>query len=88
MAKRSMKMRKAQKKGAAKSKVTASKPGQVLCPKCSSSQVQALKRGFSGWKAVGGAVLAGPLGLLGGLHGSGKIKVACIACGHTWKAGT
>lgn len=71
-----------------KSNAKTSKEKQVLCPKCSSSQVQAMKHGFSGWKAVGGALVVGPAGLLAGLHGSGKVKVACIACGHTWKAGT
>ena len=56
----------------------------VKCPKCGSEDVTAMKKGFSGGKAVAGAVLTGGVGLLAGLHGSGKIKVACLACGNEW----
>ncbi|TXD78034.1 hypothetical protein [Algoriphagus ratkowskyi] len=56
----------------------------VKCPNCSSDQVTAQKKGFSGGKALAGAVLAGPLGAIAGTHGSGKIKVFCLSCGHTW----
>lgn len=61
--------------------------GNIVCPICWSSQLQAFKRGFSGWKALGGAVAAGPLGLLGGLHGAGKVKIVCMKCGHEWDPG-
>jgi len=47
-------------------------------------QITANKKGFSGGKAVGGAVLLGPLGILAGLHGSKKIMLTCLNCGKTW----
>lgn len=56
----------------------------VKCPKCSSDQVAAQKKGFSGGKAIAGAIIAGPVGALAGTHGSGKIKVHCLECGHSW----
>lgn len=57
---------------------------KVTCPKCGSDQITAIKKGFSGKKAVAGAVLTGGIGLLAGTIGSNKIKVACLACGNTW----
>lgn len=27
----------------------------------------------------------GGVGLLGGFLGSGKVKITCLKCGHTWK---
>ncbi len=50
-------------------------PAPVTCPKCGSGQVQAIKKGFGLGKAVGGAIIAGPVGLLGDFLGSGKIEV-------------
>ena len=38
-------------------------------------------------KAVGGLFVIGPLGLLGGVIGSGKVKITCLRCGHTFKPG-
>lgn len=57
---------------------------KIKCPKCGSEQIAALKKGFSGGKAAAGAVLTGGIGLLAGFHGSGKVKVACMACGNKW----
>lgn len=57
---------------------------KVKCPKCGSEQITALKKGFSGGKAAVGAVLTGGIGLLAGYHGSGKIEIACLVCGHKW----
>ena len=60
---------------------------QILCPKCGSDQVTANKKGFSGRKAVAGAVLTGGIGLLAGTLGSNKIKITCLSCGHQFKPG-
>lgn len=60
---------------------------EVLCPKCGSNQITAHKKGFSGKKAVAGAVLTGGVGLLAGTIGSNKIKITCLACGHTFNPG-
>jgi len=58
---------------------------EVKCPKCGSTQVTAHKKGFSGGKAVAGAVLTGGIGLLAGTHGRNDIIVSCIACGNQWE---
>lgn len=60
---------------------------EVLCPKCGSDQVTANKKGFSGKKAVVGAVLTGGVGLLAGTLGSNKVKITCLSCGHEFKPG-
>ena len=59
----------------------------VQCPNCGSEQITADKKGFGLGKAVGGALLAGPVGLLGGFLGSKKVIVTCLKCGNQWKAG-
>lgn len=63
---------------------TGPQPPPVACPKCRSQQVTANKAGFGVGKAVVGGLLLGPLGLAAGAHGSGKITVSCMACGHQW----
>lgn len=64
-------------------------PSQIKCPKCSSTQITAQKKGMGPVKALAGAVVfANPLGLLGGLVGAGKVKITCLACGHSWNAGS
>src|ERR1700761_2984647 len=60
---------------------------QIVCPKCGSNQLSANKKGFSGQKAVAGAVLTGGIGLLAGTIGSNKIKITCLACGHVFSPG-
>ena len=61
---------------------------QILCcPKCESSQITANKKGFSGTKAVAGAILTGGIGLLAGTLGSNKIILTCLACGHRFRPG-
>jgi rubredoxin len=62
-------------------------PPKVTCPKCGSDQIVAGKKGFSGTKAVAGAVLTGGIGLLAGTIGSNKIKITCLNCGHVFKPG-
>jgi hypothetical protein len=60
---------------------------KVTCPKCGSDQLSSNKKGFSGGKAVAGAVLTGGIGLLAGIIGSSKVVCTCLACGNQFKAG-
>ena len=60
---------------------------QIKCPKCRSTQLTANKKGFGLGKAAAGGLLLGPVGLLGGVMGSGKVKITCLKCGHEWKPG-
>lgn len=52
--------------------------GEVCCPMCKSTQIVANKKGFGLGKAAAGGLLLGPVGLLGGIIGSGKIVVTCL----------
>lgn len=61
---------------------------EIKCPKCRSNQLTANKKGFGLGKAAVGGLLLGPVGLLGGLVGGGKVKITCLKCGHGWKAGS
>jgi len=58
---------------------------EVLCPRCGSSQIAANQKGFGFGKAAIGVLLAGPVGMLGGFVGSGKVKITCLKCGYQWK---
>ncbi|MEP0872440.1 hypothetical protein NDA01_21730 [Trichocoleus desertorum AS-A10] len=58
---------------------------QIRCPKCNSTQISAGKKGFGVGKAAAGVVLLGPLGLAGGMLGSGQVQLSCINCGHQWE---
>jgi predicted RNA-binding Zn-ribbon protein involved in translation (DUF1610 family) len=60
---------------------------EIKCPKCGSTQITSNKQGFSGKKAVAGAILTGGVGLLAGTLGSNKVKITCLSCGHTWAPG-
>lgn len=60
---------------------------EIVCPKCSSSQLFANKKGFSGKKAVAGAILTGGVGLLAGTIGSNKVKITCLSCGNVFNPG-
>jgi tellurium resistance protein TerD len=57
---------------------------KIRCPNCSSTQVFADKKGYSGIKACCGYLLVGPLGLLCGTHKSNNIRVTCLKCKHSW----
>lgn len=59
----------------------------IGCPKCGSTQISANKKGFSGSKAIAGAVLTGGIGLLAGTIGSNKIKITCLSCGNQFRPG-
>lgn len=65
----------------------ASSESVMHCPKCDSTQLSTNKKGFSGGKALTGAVLTGGIGLLAGTHGSNKVKITCLACGKEFKPG-
>lgn len=60
---------------------------EVKCPKCGSNQITANKKGFSGTKAVAGAVLTGGVGLLAGTIGSNKVVITCLNCGNQFRPG-
>ena len=60
---------------------------EIKCPKCGSTQLTANKKGFSGTKAVGGAILTGGVGLLAGTIGSNKVKITCLSCGKEFTPG-
>lgn len=56
------------------------------CPKCGMGYLRAVgerKGGFSGGKAVAGAVLLGPVGLAAGALGKKKTTYMCNRCGYT-----
>lgn len=59
----------------------------LACPKCGSKELHSNQKGFSGGKAVVGAVLTGGIGLLAGTIGSKDIQITCLKCGNTFKAG-
>jgi len=61
-----------------------SETDEVRCPNCNSNQIKVLTKGFGLGKAAVGAIALGPIGLLGGLLGSKKIKIVCLKCGHEW----
>jgi hypothetical protein len=60
---------------------------EIKCPKCGSNQITANKKGFSGKKAVAGAVLTGGIGLLAGTLGSNKVMITCLNCGNQFRPG-
>lgn len=54
------------------------------CPRCRSTHLSAYQGGFSAGKAVAGAVLLGPLGLVAGALGRNDVHLGCVSCGHHW----
>ena len=59
----------------------------IKCPKCRSNQIGSHKKGFSGRKAVVGALLTGGIGAIAGTIGSNDIKLYCLSCGHKFNPG-
>ena len=60
--------------------------GTDRCPKCRVGTLWAVGErtgGFSGGKAVLGAVIAGPIGLAAGALGKKKTTYRCGRCGYT-----
>jgi len=66
---------------------TNSEENLLHCPKCNSTQLSSNKKGFSGGKALTGAVLTGGIGLLAGTIGSGDVSITCLKCGYKYNAG-
>lgn len=60
---------------------------KVHCPECNSTQITADKKGYHAGKAIAGVILTGGVGLLAGFHGSKKLVLYCMACGHKFKPG-
>ncbi|WP_445957619.1 hypothetical protein [Yeosuana sp.] len=58
----------------------------LKCPKCNSENLSADKKGFSGKKAVIGAIATGGIGILAGTIGSNKMMITCLNCGIKYKA--
>jgi len=58
---------------------------EIRCPHCGSNQISVNKKGFGLGKAVGGALLLGPLGLMGGFVGQNKMLFSCLKCAGTWR---
>jgi DNA-directed RNA polymerase subunit RPC12/RpoP len=59
----------------------------ICCPKCRSKELHTEHKGFSGGKALAGAVLTGGIGLLAGTIGSKDVQITCLKCGNKFKAG-
>jgi len=59
----------------------------IRCPLCKSTQISANKKGFGMGTAAVGGLCFGPIGLLGGLLDSGKVKITCLGCGHVFNPG-
>ena len=59
----------------------------LCCPKCHSRELHTEQKGFSGGKALAGAVVAGGIGLLAGTIGSKDVQITCLKCGNRFKAG-
>ena len=57
----------------------------VTCPKCQSSRITRVNRGFSWGLAILGFLLIPGFGFLLGFCGSKKPRLQCIQCRHKWK---
>lgn len=59
----------------------------LCCPKCGSRELHSEHKGFSGGKALAGALVTGGIGLLAGTIGSRDTQITCLKCGNRFKAG-
>jgi RNA polymerase subunit RPABC4/transcription elongation factor Spt4 len=59
----------------------------LCCPKCASKELHAEHKGFSGGKALAGAIVTGGIGLLAGTIGSRDVQITCLKCGNKFNAG-
>ena len=58
---------------------------KAKCPRCGSTSLSANKKGFGIGKALVGAALFGPFGLICGNLGARKVWVTCMHCGKRFK---
>jgi transcriptional regulator with XRE-family HTH domain/transcription elongation factor Elf1 len=58
----------------------------MKCPRCGSTSLSGNKKGYGVGKGVVGAIIFGPLGLVAGNIGSGKVMVTCMKCGYKFRA--
>lgn len=69
-------------------------PNAMRCPKCGCTSLSGNKKGYGVVKGAAGAAVMGALtggvgaivGLGAGNVGRKKVAVACMRCGHRWKA--
>ena len=58
----------------------------IKCPKCGKSNtfelVSEKTGGFSGGKAAAGAILLGPIGIIGGMFGKKTVQYKCKNCDY------
>ena len=59
----------------------------LCCPQCGSRELHSEHKGFSGGKALAGALVTGGIGLLAGTIGSRDTQITCLKCGKKFKAG-
>lgn len=59
----------------------------LCCPRCHSKELHSEHQGFSGGKALAGAMLVGGIGLLAGTIGNKDVQITCLKCGRKFKAG-
>ena len=57
----------------------------MRCPYCGSTSLSGNKKGYGIGKGVAGAALFGPLGLIAGNIGSGKVMITCMKCGRKFR---
>lgn len=77
----------AQKQAVVDRKAEAHAAGLACCPRCGSTSLTTSQKGFGVGKAVVGAALVGPYGLLAGGLGSHNVTVTCLNCGYKFKPG-
>lgn len=59
---------------------------KVLCPRCKSELVQAVRPGPSTGRVLGGTILGGvTLGALVALADANRVEYICLACGNRWQ---
>lgn len=59
----------------------------LCCPRCYSSNLTPMKKGFSFGKAALGTFTFGLYGIVAGSIGSENVKMFCGQCGKTFKSG-